>query len=50
MIIEAIRLLQSSHFFGESDNIEFAKGKFSIPKTTKEFNYKLKRKWLTKRT
>lgn len=49
MITEIIKLLQADHFFGESDNIEIAKGKHAITKTNKELNYKIKRIWLTKK-
>lgn len=53
MIAETIKLLQSSEWYGCSENIEIAKGENEIPKRWKEVKEQIKRRmiWLnTKRS
>ena len=43
MIEQILELLASDEFYGVSENIDIAKGKYKIPKTVKEVNEKRKR-------
>jgi len=44
-IAETIRVLQSNDFYGESESIEIAKGKFEKVYTWKDAFKKIKRIW-----
>jgi hypothetical protein len=50
MIREIIDLLNTNHFYGVSERIEIAKGKYEMPLTWKEGLYKIKRLWLRKKS
>jgi len=50
MIRDIVDLLNSDHFYGVSDRVEIAKGKFKIPLTWKEGLYKIKRIWLRRKS
>ena len=45
MITEIIDILQMSDFYGESETIDIAKGKYSYPRTLTEALALLKRNW-----
>ena len=45
MIAKIIDALQSFDYYGESDIIEIAKGKYKLPETIKEGKEKLKRQF-----
>tara|TARA_R100001163_G_scaffold37497_1_gene28658 strand:+ start:372 stop:530 length:159 start_codon:yes stop_codon:yes gene_type:complete len=51
MIDNILELLNTNDYFGVSENIEIAKGKYKIPKTIKEKRKQLKREkqWQLKR-
>lgn len=49
MIAETIRLLQANEFYGVSENVEIAKGKYEKIYTFKEAFKKIKRLWLLKK-
>jgi hypothetical protein len=48
MIAETIKILQSGDFYGVSDNIEIAKGKYEYIHSLREGLIKIKRAWLLK--
>jgi hypothetical protein len=48
MIKNIIDMLGVDEFYGKSDLIEIAKGKYKIPQTPKELIYQTKRKWKRK--
>jgi len=50
MIREIIDLLKTDHFYGVSDRIEIAKGKYEIPLTWKDGLYKINRLWLKRKS
>ena len=41
-------MLSISEFYGKSDLIEIAKGKYKLPETPKELIYQTKRHWKRK--
>jgi len=43
MISNILNILASNEFYGVSENVEIAKGKYEIPFTWKDVWYKLKR-------
>lgn len=43
MIEQILELLASGDFYGESENIDIAKGKYKIVKTVKEITEQIKR-------
>jgi hypothetical protein len=45
MIKDIIDLLNTNHFYGVSDRVEIAKGKYEIPVTWKSGIYKIMRIW-----
>jgi hypothetical protein len=45
MIAKIIDALQAFNYYGESDIIEIAKGKYKLPETIKEGKEKLKRQF-----
>lgn len=49
MIAETIRLLQSNEFYGVSETVEIAKGKYEKVYTFKDAFKKVKRLWQSKR-
>ena len=49
MIVECIDLLQTNVFYGFSNNVEIAKGKYEIPTTWQIVKNKIVRKWHTKK-
>ena len=49
MIKTVIDLLNFDEFYGISDNIDIAKGKYKYPQTIKEAKQLLKRIWKSKR-
>ncbi len=49
MIAETIRLLQVNDFYGVSENVEIAKGKFEKVYTFKDAFKKIKRLWLSRK-
>lgn len=50
MITQIIKLLQSDAFYGVSQEVEIAKGKYKIVKDWVNFKEQIKREWLTKNT
>jgi hypothetical protein len=50
MIKGIIDLLNTDHFYGASERIEIAKGKYQMPVTWKEGFYKIKRLWLKRKS
>lgn len=49
MIAEVIRLIQNNNFYGESESIEIAKGKYEKVNTFKEAKQKIKRIWQSRK-
>ena len=49
MIAETIRLLQNNEFYGVSENVEIAKGKYEKIYTLKDAFKKINRIWLSKK-
>jgi len=49
MIGDIIRLLHTDDFYGISEYIEIAKGKYQLPQTFKIGKRKIKRAWHVKR-
>lgn len=45
MIKDIIDLLNTNHFYGVSDRVEIAKGKYELPVTWKSGIYKIMRIW-----
>lgn len=45
MIADILKLLSFDEHYGQSENIEIAKGKYAIPKTWKEGFKQVKRQW-----
>lgn len=45
MIRDIIDLLNTNHFYGVSERVEIAKGKYEIPITWKQGIYKIMRIW-----
>lgn len=43
MISQILNLLSTNDFYGVSENMEIAKGKYEIPQTWKDVWYKIKR-------
>ena len=50
MIADLINLLNTEHFYGVSERVEIAKGKYEIPTTWKDAFYKIKRLWLKRKS
>jgi hypothetical protein len=48
MLKQILELLAIEKHYGQSENIEIAKGKYKIPKTFKETFEAIKRQWKTK--
>ena len=48
MIGQIIQLLQSNEFYGFSEEIEIAKGKYQLATTWKQGFEQIKRQWKTK--
>jgi hypothetical protein len=45
MITKVIKVLESDDFYGISENVEIAKGKYKIVRTLPQFWRQLKRAW-----
>lgn len=50
MIADLINLLNTEHFYGVSERVEIAKGKYEISTTWKDAFYKIKRLWLKRKS
>lgn len=51
MIKHIIDLLQTNQFYGVSENVNIAKGKYAIPYTWKDLGNNIKRRlWLTSKS
>ena len=48
-MIEAIKALQSGDFYGAGEYTEIAKGKYEYTTSWRDFIYKIKRKWLSRK-
>ena len=48
MIEHILKMLTIDNFYGESENIDIAKGKYQILKTWKQTKNKIKREWKQK--
>ncbi len=50
MIKGLIELLNSSEYYGVSERVEIAKGKYEMPTTWRVGLYKIKRLWLKRKS
>ena len=50
MIKDIIDLLNTDHFYGVSERVEIAKGKYEISLTWKDALYKINRLWLRRKS